>query len=323
MCFNPLMELAIRILPTRNHVTIIHLRKEKKTTHVMKLVCFSTSNHVGLENLKQSVNKNPGWDFTIIGTGTAWKGWQTRMKAYKDHCQSLPPNELVVLCDAYDVLCLKSPDGFQEKFIGFQKSIVIGAESGCDDNCHPPEHWWSVHNISPNTVLRFCNGGLMTGYAHALATMWEWALEKNFQDDQIACGNYMDTYPDRIHLDSQNTLFFNDVLASQKYQLAGIDNKLISNNRILDCYFIHFPGINIYTSVPFFKLFKPKELFEVGPNYKTIGEHVIGKNTLINDFTPDKRGSQTGLLIERIIFYGIAGCLGLVFIVLLILCLRK
>jgi len=267
----------------------------------MKIVSFATENHVGLENLKLSLSKVNGWEHTIIGLNTKWKGWITRMQAYRDFCKNLEnQNEIIVFSDAYDVLCLQSSETFLELYQEFANDkIIIGAEIGCAANCFPPTQWWSENDIQKDAKRKFVNGGLIAGSAKMIGTMWEWAIEQKFDDDQIALGHYTNTYPDLIFLDVNSLFFFNDHDAVSSYDIKE-DNSLIENGKALKPFFIHFHGLNIHTSVPFTN--SKKTLFEVGKNYKKVGAQINGDDH-ITSFPPDYRSSNLGIWVERSGFF--------------------
>ncbi len=270
----------------------------------MKIINFATSNHVGLENLKLSISKAGGWEQIVIGMNVRWQGWITRMNAYKDFCQSLEDqNEIIVLSDAYDVLCIRNGNDFQEVYNQYaNKKIIIGAEKGCAMvNCFPPEQYWFENNIDKNEARRFVNNGLIAGPANKLAAMWTWAIENEFKDDQFAVGNYTDQFPQEIFLDKDILFFFNDENATSEYELNEKDNSITIENKIVKFpFFIHFHGININSSIPIANT--QKKLFQVGLNYKKIGSTINGPEH-ITGFPPDNRSSQMGVWIERSAFY--------------------
>ncbi len=337
----------------------------------MEIVSFANVNHPGLLNLRNSIEKLGDWHHTILGENTEWKGWKTRMRAYRDHCASVDPNKVIILCDAFDVLCVRNGAEFQSTFDSILQShenkvkqtdeiesnehkepneffeynletepriesqlesqlepqleplqeskitidkitndkaahkIIVGVEVGCDPNCFPPINYYHKKNINEWTVARrFLNGGLMAGHAGLLSKMWTWCLEKGFNDDQVALGHYTDSHHDDIILDLDSRLFFNDHLAETKYVFDTKTNHLVYENLILTPFLIHFPGINIEASIPFFNLFKTDELFQVGRNYKMIGNHINGSDKQMNVFPPDKRGLSLGVIIERSIYVG-------------------
>lgn len=299
---------------------------------------FANVNHPGLINLQNSIQKQGGWHHEILGTNVAWKGWMTRMKAYQNYCASLPKNQLVVLCDAFDVLCIRNGLPFESIFEQMfsdkqdqqdekkdvvkeeiqkeekkeppednrQRKIVIGVETGCDFNCYPPKNYYLKNNIDELlTNRRFVNGGLMAGYAGDLDEMWVWCISKGFDDDQVALGHYVDTFPERICLDMHSNLFFNDHLAETTYTFCCKENRIVYENQVLTPFFVHFHGLNINTSVPFFNIFKKEGLFQVGHNYKLIGNHINGDKQ-INQFPPDKRGLILGVTIERGVYIAVS-----------------
>jgi len=275
----------------------------------MKLIHFANKNHVGLLNLTHSLQ--PGWEQIILGMGIKWEGWKTRMKAYKDYLETLPSDEVVVLSDAYDVLCLRSSQEFLSTFSKFQKPIVIGAETQCDLNCHAPTHYWEQCDIKGDR--KYVNGGLMCGKARHLCDMWKWCLEKKFEDDQVGLGHYTDTFPDLVGLDVDSNLFFNDHRAITPYQFDSNTYALNYQNKVLTPFFIHFHGVNIMTSIPILHVFREKDMFQVGKNYKVVGNQINGFQH-ITAFPPDQRSLQLDLTIERICFWVVIG-------LLLLLCL--
>lgn len=285
---------------------------------MVKVISYANANHVGLMNLQRSIQ--PGWEHRVIGQGQVWKGWITRMKAYQEACASLPENELVVLCDAYDVLCLLPSDGFQAVFDEFGKAIVIGAEEFCALNCHAPTKWWNSNELTSSR--KYCNGGLMAGYAGELAQMWQWTVERNFDDDQVGIGKFTDEHPEKVHLDMESKLVFNDDRAEMLYTFNPVDRSIVMGNKIFKSFFIHFPGFNLFRSVPFFNLFQSKNMFTVGKNYALVGSVVNGEHH-ITAFPADKRGSVIGICAERGILIGFATLFLVVAVVLAISIRRK
>ncbi len=287
---------------------------------MVKVVCFANSNHVGLINLRRSIQ--PGWDPVVIGQGLPWKGWITRMTNYKDFCGSLLPEEVIVLSDAYDVLCLHGAERFEEEFKSFHCGIIVGAETGCAGNCHAPTVWWEKFEVPASEKRKYCNGGLIAGYAGELHKMWCWIIEQKFQDDQIGIGCFTDTFPAKIKLDIGSKLFFNDHLAQTSYVFIKDERKIVVDNAVIKPFFIHFQGLNIDSSVPFFKIFNTEDLFKVGKNYALIGQEINGKEHLTS-FPADKRGSVLGICIERGVASGLIVALVIVIVVCVIIAHKK
>ena len=83
---------------------------------MITILTFANKNTAGLINFKNSFAKFPDWNLHIIGMGQEWKGWITRMSAYRDFAQQCDPETLLVCLDGYDVLCLRNSDQFYENF---------------------------------------------------------------------------------------------------------------------------------------------------------------------------------------------------------------
>lgn len=280
----------------------------------MKIINFATENHVGLENLKLSIEKAGGWEQIRIGTDIKWQGWITRMKEYKKYCQELKnQDEIIVLSDAYDVLCLRSSIDFLSLYNQYaQNKIIIGAEIGCHPgNCVAPNEWWNENNLNVDFKHikkgggiiseegpRFVNGGLIAGPAKKLSIMWEWALNEKFSDDQIALGNYTNQFPQEIFLDVDSNFFFNDYNATAKYILNEDNSISDDDGKMKTPFFIHFHGLTIGNFIPFNN---QKTLFDVGKNYKTVGKKLNG-NDHINSFPTDSK-TNMAVWIERSVFY--------------------
>ncbi len=279
----------------------------------MKLISFANKNHVGLVNLQTSLTKCKGWEHILIGQDVKWEGWITRMKAYVDICSTISPEELIVLCDAFDVLCLQSSDQFSNVFKTFQKNIVIGSESDCKyPNCYEPKNYWAKCDIKQDEMKKYVNGGLMCGKASKLKEMWKWCVENYTSDDQYALGLYIDKYPLEVALDTKSILFFNDNSGQLKYEFNTIDNSITFNEVAIKPFFVHFQGVNIYSSLLVTNTFNEGKLFEVGSNYKKIGNHING-NDQINGFPADTRTTSLNMTIEHGVFYGII-------VILILLC---
>lgn len=155
------------------------------------------------------------WDHIIIGKGEVWEGWTTRMKAYRNYLYTLPDEKIVVLSDARDVVCTRSPKAFMDAFKSFNKDIVACMELICAQtfeqpqerralaNCQPLHEYWSYYGITTLPKRKFVNAGLLSGRVKALKVYFDWAIEKGFKDDQLALGNYLNAFPQTIAADTE------------------------------------------------------------------------------------------------------------------------
>lgn len=129
-------------------------------------------------------------DVTILGNNETWKGWKWRCIKYLEFLSSLENNELVVFCDAFDVLCLNNNMiEFEEKFESFKADIVFSKEWWCGS----PKNCGKTRIFDANV-----NAGFISGRAHALKSMYTEILSKHFVivdqnfDDQLEIAHWID-----------------------------------------------------------------------------------------------------------------------------------
>lgn len=236
---------------------------------MISVVSCATQNNSGLENFKNSFSSFSGWKVQIIGLGEKWDGWKTKIQIYIDFLQKQKnPEELTVLIDGYDVLCVRNAENFKEIYESFSYPIIIGFETLCfSNNCRPPSQYYKMHNqkkIYPNS-------GCIVGKVKDLLFLWNWVLENGLlRDDQIAVSHFMDAFPQKVVLDTQNKIVYNDTFI----KCAKIDiksDKILVNDKFKP-YFIHFPGFKLRQSLCWNKI------SEYPPNYLLVGKQVCKEN---------------------------------------------
>jgi len=67
----------------------------------------------------------------ILGWGVAWGGLYQKLEATLQFCQSLPPNDIVLFTDAFDVMFLKTSEEILSDYTAMDTDILFGAECGC------------------------------------------------------------------------------------------------------------------------------------------------------------------------------------------------
>lgn len=164
----------------------------------MKIALLATHTSPAYENLifslctpetlflKNDSLKND--NVTILGNNETWRGWKWRCIKYVDFLSTLENNELVVFCDAFDVLCLNNNMiEFEEKFESFKADIVFSKEWWCGS----PKNCGKTRIFDANV-----NAGFISGRAHALKSMYTEILSKHFVDqnfdDQLEIAHWID-----------------------------------------------------------------------------------------------------------------------------------
>jgi hypothetical protein len=138
------------------------------------------------DSLKNDSLKND--NVTILGNNETWRGWKWRCIKYVDFLSTLENSELVVFCDAFDVLCLNNNMiEFEEKFESFKADIVFSKEWWCGS----PKNCGKTRIFDANV-----NAGFISGRAHALKSMYTEILSKHFVDqnfdDQLEIAHWID-----------------------------------------------------------------------------------------------------------------------------------
>lgn len=205
---------------------------------------------------KKTLETN-GWAYKLIGEGEEWKGFETRVTAYNNFLKTLEPTTIVVLSDARDVVCVRGPKAFLEGWKTFQKDIVVSMELFCDTKTDVPDdykggqcvsltNYWKSCGITHLPPRKFVNAGLIAGRANELCRWLQWTLDNNYKDDQLALGNYMNTYPERIATDTSARLLHSSTFGvnagMQKIFLQSDDAPTLAELYGRGAFFLHIPG---------------------------------------------------------------------------------
>jgi hypothetical protein len=211
-----------------------------------------------------------GWEYKIIGIGETWKGLETRVEGYYKFLATLPDNQLVILSDARDVVCLRSNKAFLEGFNTFGKNMVVSMEVFCDSKvevasnyvggqCVPLKEYWKHYNIVKKPLRKFVNGGLLAGRVGEIRKWLSWTIDNKFLNDQLALGIYMNTFPDRIAADIDAILLHSSTFGVnagiQEIHIQKNDSPTLAEVFGRGAFFLHIPGCTskgqkkVYTTV--------------------------------------------------------------------------
>jgi len=198
------------------------------------------------------------WEYVLLGKGEVWEGWHTRMNAYHKYLSTLHEDKLVVLSDARDVLCLRGPHAFREAFRSYKKDLVVSMELLCGGaldvpdtfncvQCKPLAKYWTFHNISPRPLRKYVNNGLIAGTAKALRSLLQWSLDNKYTDDQLALGNYINTFPELVAADTGaellHTTNFGVNAGIQSIHVQKQDSPSFAELFGRGAFFLHIPGL--------------------------------------------------------------------------------
>ena len=169
-----------------------------------------------------------GIDLTILGWDTPWIGLSQKLEAALSYVRTLPPNDIFMFTDAFDVLFADSSESIKNKFLKLSKilssRIIFAAECGCwphimedmnedkTDIRHKPSSFcFGKYPLSP-TPYRYLNSGTWIGYVDSSVKMLEQVIKeagndfKNANDQKLVADMYM-SGEHGIKLDFYNKLF--------------------------------------------------------------------------------------------------------------------
>lgn len=251
----------------------------------MKVLSVSTKKNPGSVNFCNSLKKF-GFSYELLGVGEKWGGWRYRMQTYVNKLKTLPTDDIVILSDADDVLCVREFSGeFERRFRAFGTPVVIGGDATCAHhyNCKPVDRYWA--DKTP-TKFQYVNAGSIAGFAGALSEMWQWVLDHGYTDDQHGLGFYVNSHPLNVVIDSHCKLFYvNPPPASLIPQ--GVfnwkENELISiDTQVLDAsitpFFVHYAGNFTLSGVDNYFLGKTTEHHKT--SYLDVGSKLLGAEAL-------------------------------------------
>ena len=94
----------------------------------LQIVTVATHKLGYLEQLIVSC-KRAGTELKILGLGDKWEGFFTKLKLMHDFLSSVEPSTIIVFIDAYDVIMLGNVDELLQRYLAFNKPIVLGVET--------------------------------------------------------------------------------------------------------------------------------------------------------------------------------------------------
>jgi hypothetical protein len=212
------------------------------------------------ENTRFYINtlKKNKWEYVLIGKGEKWEGWTTRMRAYMNILKTLPPNKLVVLTDARDVICCRGSSAFMDAFASFSRDIIVCMEIMCgnqieiDDDyiglqCHPLKNYWKYHSYTKTPSRKYVNNGLIAGKVSKLIEILQYGIDNKYTDDQFSLGSYVNKYPAGVGVDTEAELFHTTCFGAYSgmldINLQKTDSPTFAELFGRAAFFLHIPGI--------------------------------------------------------------------------------
>lgn len=191
--------------------------------------------------------KKAGIQLEILGLGKSWEGLKTKLKFLREFLHSVKPETIVVLIDAYDVVMLGTKEELLQRYLLFNKPVVLGIES--------KRSWlkWTTEKFYFGTYKNeIINTGGYMGRADFLLTM-----TKNFDstsNDQLTIMNTANENKEWFEkytaIDTESDIFYNGAcdsflahfhITNCNIGLKQKDGKLYKDDGIQPI-FLHGPG---------------------------------------------------------------------------------
>lgn len=223
---------------------------------VVVLACATDEKDSRVMNFVKSFERHKGWDLRIVGSGMEWRPFRTKMECYCEALAIIPPRQVVVCLDAYDVLCMRDSHNLVQDFLSCKVPIVVGMEESCLFTMYnryvrigvcPSIDRWKIHHGYDKDEAIHVNSGCIVGYSGEILRMFQWVLSYEgfpIDDDQIGAGFYMDSFPERVQLDTKERFVVNHnaVTKGDKHRIIMSNGRITVDNRRVPPYFLHFPG---------------------------------------------------------------------------------
>jgi len=177
-----------------------------------------------------------------------WTGYKEKIFKLRKVYESLNDNDIICFVDAYDVIVNSNCEEILEKFLSFNKDLVIAAET----NSYPKEYE-EMYEIT-TSKFKFLNSGCYCGYKHSIMKLFFWKEDSCIEeicsykgDQHYFIKYYLENYKNcSIVLDS-NCLLFQCMIG------VDLDDFIFENGRISESYsssnkkinkpcFFHFNG---------------------------------------------------------------------------------
>ncbi len=256
----------------------------------------ATKSTPGLINYERSLEQF-GYQYQRLGKGDKWGGWRYRMKVYQNACAARDPQELLLLTDADDMLCVKESTGFVEQYQKFGTPIVIGADCVCGDgNCIPVTNYWKTRG-DPESSYVYANCGCIMGPAGALAQMWQWMYDEGSEDDQVALCHYVNKFPNQVTLDSKSQLFY--LVPPQthpefKFEAGRLESLVDPKDHMeLSPYLLHFAGCFVFPALEAMTMINPRQ----NHAYDQVTNKIIADGQALEYQNLNKDGRRTGIVL--------------------------
>ena len=149
----------------------------------------------------------------ILGWRVPWTGLSQKLQAAYEYAASLPPSDLLLFTDAFDVLFTSGPAEIVRQFLLHNSSLLFSAECGCWPHIMESKGRACFYDYpAAPTPYRYLNSGSWIGTALAAAAMLSEVIRlagndfRNANDQKLVADMFISRRFD-MSLDYHNSIF--------------------------------------------------------------------------------------------------------------------
>ena len=200
--------------------------------------------------------KHFGYNYELLGTKQAWKGFGTKIELYRERLQSVT-EPYTLLCDCTDLFFCGPAIELLDKFTIAQKEIVVGGElelyyPNGKHHVHTIKSFFEANKKSPQC---FPNSGFIFGKTHLVKKLMD--LHLGYSDNQAACFDTIFENKMTLNID-YDTEFVGNIPNYKERNSKAIHYFEFKNGRYTNKISgatpiaLHFPGKNWHTMHEFY-----------------------------------------------------------------------
>ena len=204
----------------------------------MKNITVATEKNVGYYRILVESCKRNNIDLIVLGLGQEWKGFTMRFDLWMNYLNTLKDNEIVMINDAYDVVILQNSNTILNKFLKFNKKIVLSGENELQ------------HYFLPKCFNHIINMGNIIGYVYYIKKFinifYKYQhLWNKFNNDDMMLINYIcqyekDFFYNYCTIDFKEDIFF---LTNGFPPFYNMKELIMENNKLKNTRYNNYPSV--------------------------------------------------------------------------------
>jgi hypothetical protein len=190
------------------------MKNKKKKSDLLIVIVTNKPNDERLSLLQQTI-LNSGFeekDIKVLMTPPKFS-WYERLNVWKNFYQQIPPDQIVLSLDAFDVLMIGHKKEIIDKFNSFHCSLVFGWANYCwppdCPTCHKISDTYKFLNPYTDSYCYLCAGAYIGRAGYLAKLLHQHAYETNVDDQCYFSKIYDQSKDNQIKLDFKNKIFQN------------------------------------------------------------------------------------------------------------------